>query len=188
MKSVASFIFFLGAFFIIGGAANISDPLPAIVEGSGFAFTPTAYAASTDYPSRLSIPSIKLAASVAPVGVDPDGAMSVPVAPNTVGWYKNGTVPGKTGSAVLDAHVYLAFRDLKKVKVGDSIYVTGQSGKLSKFVVSGIGKYRYTNVPLGDLFTMNDAARLNLITCAGKWLPSKGTYDHRLIVYAKLAG
>src|SRR5581483_3191518 len=75
-------------------------------------------------PSRLAIPSIRLAALIEPVGTDADGSMSVPIAPNAVGWYASGTVPGEWGTAVLDAHVYLAFRNLKNVKKGSNIYVT----------------------------------------------------------------
>jgi sortase A len=139
-------------------------------------------------PSRLTIPTIKLTASIKPVGTDSQGAMAVPVIPNTVGWYKNGTVPGALGSAVLDAHVYLAFKNLKKIKTGDSIYVETQNGSKLRFIVSRIASYLYTNVPMTTLFSLNDDKHLNLITCAGAWLADQGTYDHRLAVYTTLAG
>ncbi len=139
------------------------------------------------YPSQLVIPSIKLAAPIRPVGLDLNGAMAVPTVPNTVGWFAAGTMPGEMGSAVLDAHIYLAFRNLKKTKVGDSVYVTTKDGAALRFVVSAIRSYAYNAVPLGDLFALNDSKRLNLITCAGIWLPRQHTYDHRLVVYAELA-
>jgi sortase (surface protein transpeptidase) len=152
---------------------------------------PTALAApdpSNHLPASLSIPSIKLVASIAPVGTDSDGAMAVPIVPKTVGWYKDGTIPGTPGSAVLDAHVYLAFKTLKNVKTGDSVYVTNQSGTKLHFVVSATRTYFYTKVPAQTLFAQNDGgAHLNMITCSGTWLPSQGTYDHRLVVYATLA-
>jgi sortase (surface protein transpeptidase) len=143
---------------------------------------------SNRLPISLSIPSIKLVASIAPVGTDSDGAMAVPTIPKTVGWYKDGTIPGTPGSAVLDAHVYLAFKTLKNVKTGDNIYVTSQSGKKLHFIVSATKTYFYTQVPAQTLFAQNDGdAHLNMITCSGTWLPSQGTYDHRLVVYATLA-
>jgi len=138
-------------------------------------------------PALLSIPSIKLTALIQPVGTEADGSMSVPLAPDTVGWYASGTLPGTFGSAVLDAHIYLAFKNLKNVKVGNPLYIAQSDGSWLRFVVTGTKTYAYQNVPLGKLFGANDKKYLNLITCAGKWLPAKGTYDRRLVVYATLA-
>ena len=138
-------------------------------------------------PSHLSIPSIKVSAAIQPVGVDLDGKMSVPTTANTVGWYKNGTLPGETGSAVLDAHVYLAFKNLRKLKLGSDIYVTTKDGTRLRFVVATTRLYRYDQVPAEKLFESADGAHLNLITCAGTWLPGAQTYDERLVIYANLA-
>lgn len=180
MKKIFAFLAVVSAFIFSPGATRS----PAV----RIAPTAVASAAAAPASSWLTIPAIDLAAFIQPVGTDPDGSMSVPTIPNTVGWYNGGTAPGAIGSAVLDAHVYLAFKNLKKMKVGSSIYVTESNGSQLHFVVQSIKNYYYTAVPLRKLFAANDAARLNLITCAGKWLPAKGTYDHRLVVYAKLVG
>jgi len=138
-------------------------------------------------PAHLSIPSIKLAATIQPVGTDPDGKMSVPTIQNAVGWYKDGTLPGDEGSAVFDAHVYLAFKNLKNVKPGSDIYVIGASGARLHFVVSSAKTYAYNRVPIEKLFGVAvDGQHLNLITCAGTWLPKAGTYSQRLVLYANL--
>jgi len=104
-----------------------------------------------------------------------------------VGWYKGGTVPGQEGSAVLDAHVFAAFSALHSLSVGDSIYVTQADGSKLHFVVSDMQYYKLADVPAQTLFNRSGGAYLNLITCAGTYIPAAGTYDHRLVVYTTLA-
>src|SRR6185295_18315844 len=103
---------------------------------------------------------------------------------NKVGWYEPGTLPGNSGSAVLDAHVYAAFKNLRYAKVGDDIYVKTRSGKLLHFRAEESLVYKTSQVPLQQLFNRTDVPRLNLITCAGKLTKDRSTYDHRLILYA----
>ena len=140
-----------------------------------------------DYPVELIIPSIKLDYRVLQVGVNEKGEMDVPNG-NTkdVGWYEGGTIPGNMGSAVIDAHVFAAFKNLRYVKVGDDIYVVTRSGKKLHFRAEESLVYKTPQVPAEVLFNRSDARRLNLITCAGKYIPRLETYDHRLIVYAVL--
>lgn len=143
---------------------------------------PTAIMSNT-----LRIPSIKFKSLVIPVGLNAKGEMDVPDGEsNNVGWYKYGPEPGEVGSAVLDAHVYAAFENLKDVAVGDSIYVTNADGDELHFVVEETTTTRLEETSAARLFERTDKARLNLITCAGTYIASKGTYDHRLIVYAVL--
>lgn len=139
-------------------------------------------------PTRLQIPRIKLDAPVQNVGINDKGEMDVPSGKsNNVGWYAYGTKPGEVGSAVMDAHVFAAFSKLKNVKVGDHLYVSTEAGEQLDFVVSETRVYKLEEVPREKLFAQNDTERLNLITCAGKYISSRRTYSHRLIVYATLA-
>lgn len=138
-------------------------------------------------PERLVIPSIDLNVPVVGVGVNGSGEMDVPDGSSkSVGWYKYGTLPGNWGSAVLDAHVFAAFSDLRSVKVGSDIYVKTSEGENLHFVVTDSRLYKLGELPPEYLFARADARRLNLITCAGKLLPDGSTYDHRLVVYAEL--
>lgn len=138
-------------------------------------------------PAELIIPSIQLDAPIQKVGTNTKGEMDVPNGrTNNVGWYEFGTIPGKRGSAVLDAHVFAAFSNLNKVKAGDDIYVVNAAGTKLHFVVSGAMTYALNDVPLNLLFNQNDGAHLHLITCAGQLTPDRSTYDHRLVVYADL--
>ena len=140
-------------------------------------------------PAQLIIPAISLNAPIVGVGVNDKGEMDVPNgATNQVGWYKEGTLPGALGSAVLDAHVFAAFKNLNKVKVGDSISVMTEGGRQIRWVISRVAVYSLADVPNEEMFTEADQPRLNLITCAGTFLPGQGTYSHRLVVYATLSG
>ncbi|QQG37705.1 MAG: class F sortase [Candidatus Kaiserbacteria bacterium] len=142
-----------------------------------------------DMPVRVRIPSIKLDSPIENMGINAKGEMDVPDgATNNVGWYKDGTVPGFTGSSVFDAHVYAAFAKLRYVKVGDEIFVTTAGGKTLRFVVSDSRVYKLNELTSDMLFAQKDAKRLNLITCAGKFVKAIDTYDKRLVVYAIFTG
>jgi LPXTG-site transpeptidase (sortase) family protein len=142
---------------------------------------------SPDLPTHLSIPSIKVSSRIVSVGINSKGEMDVPSgSTKNVGWYKYGTAPGDTGSAVLDAHVFAAFSNLHALRVGSDIYVTTANNNTLHFVVQETRLYKLGEVPATVLFNRSDTQRLNLITCAGKLTANHSTYDHRLVVYAVL--
>ncbi len=158
--------------------APAATPMPA----------PRVVRAGSEVPVRLRIPSIDMTVPIVPVGLNKKGEMDVPSGnSNNVGWYKYGTVPGHTGSAVLDAHVFAAFEDLRHVPIGADIYVDTEGGERLHFVVQDSRVYKLSELTSQMLFGRNDAKRLNLITCAGTFVKSIDTYDHRLVVYAVLA-
>jgi sortase A len=153
---------------------------------------PYVAATSTD-PVRLIIPKLNIDAAVQDVGLTKAGAMGVPNNFTDVAWYKLGVRPGKLGSAVIDGHVdnglSLAgvFKHLSDIQIGDDVFVQEEDGSRLHFVVTDIQSYPYQDAPAPDIFTRADAARLNLITCEGVWIPSGKTYDHRLVVYTELS-
>ncbi len=149
---------------------------------------PHSFTTQTAQPVRLIIPSIGLSAPVDSVGLNDKGEMDVPNGDTTeVGWYKNGTLPGNVGSAVIDAHVFAAFDQLQNLKVGSEVYVENADGARLKFVVSDSRIYKLGELTSGMLFGKHDARRLNLITCAGAPTSDGSTYTHRLVVYTTLA-
>jgi sortase (surface protein transpeptidase) len=172
-------------------ASDVSAPsAPLFPPEAGVERAAAAQEAPTpdpDYPVRIALPSIGLDTSVVEVGVTKTGEMDVPSGKTKdVGWYKDGTVPGEVGSAVMDAHVYAAFDKLKYLKVGADIYVVARSGKSLHFRVTDSRIYKLGELPIDLLFNQSDAKRLNLITCAGSYSRTLGTYDHRLVAYAVL--
>jgi len=116
--------------------------------------------------------------------------MAVPMSYDNVGWYRLGTAPGHTGSAVIAGHVTNGlrmpgvFNRLAELQIGDEVIVETNAGEQIRFVVSDVQTYPYDKVPRDRLFNRADDQRLNLVTCEGGWLASKRTYDQRVVVYA----
>lgn len=139
------------------------------------------------YPERILIPAIGLNSPVIQVGVNTLGEMDVPDgSSNNVGWYKHGTIPGTTGSAVMDAHVFAAFKKLKKAQVGDRIYVLNGRGETVTFKIISSKVYPRAEVPMETIFTDVRGSYLNLITCEGRYSIRDATYSDRRVVYAEL--
>lgn len=138
-------------------------------------------------PTLLSIPAIGLSNRIVPVGINSKGEMDVPSG-NTkdIGWYAKGVIPGNTGSAVMDAHVYAAFSKLEEVKKGDLITVTLSDGTERTFKVTRTKTYALSALEPEELFNRQGGRYLHLITCAGELTPDGSTYTHRLVVYATL--
>jgi len=163
------------------------------LEDTTIAGLPSVEIPPEESPARIEIPSIRVDADVQDVGVGRSGNMAVPSNYSDVGWYRYGTVPGQTGSAVIDGHVDngfglpAVFNRINELQPGDSIYVVTETGRELHFVVEEIGSYAVDAVPLETLFNRADRPRLNLITCEGTWIPEKKMYDGRFVVYAVLA-
>lgn len=144
--------------------------------------------ANSRTPAFVAIPSVGIDASIEPVGINEKGEMAVPDgSTDTVGWYRYGTVPGEVGSAVLAAHVYAGFKKLRGIEPGAEIAVLSHAGETLRYVVEEVKLTPLAEVSPYFLFERADTARLNLITCAGKFDKKLGTYTHRLVVYAVLA-
>jgi sortase A len=141
-----------------------------------------------DLPTWIMAPSINLFSPIENVGINDKGEMAVPSGfSNSVGWYEYGVVPGDTGTAVLDAHVFAAFQNLDKIQAGEYIYVFMQSGKILSFEVKQTSLYDLSALSPYTLFEpMNPGKKLNLITCAGDFIYNRSTYSHRLVVSAEL--
>lgn len=142
---------------------------------------------ATDHPYWIYAPSISLSSPIQNVGSNSKGEMVVPSGKsNHVGWYKDGVVPGETGTAVLDAHVFAAFKNLSRLSTGSDIFIYMKSGKILHFITVASNLYSLSNLSPYTLFAPTMAKQINLITCAGSLTPDHMTYDHRLIVSAKL--
>jgi len=147
--------------------------------------------ATSSLPSRLVIPSLGINAHIQHVGENAQGNMRAPDNFTDVSWYEYGTVPGNVGSSVIAGHVDNGlgldgvFKHLSDITIGTDVYIETGGGAKLHFIVSDIEVYPYQSVP-ATLFTQNDAARLNLITCYGTWVTGGDTYDHRTVVYTRL--
>jgi len=147
----------------------------------------------SELPVRLLIPAINLNAEVQHIGLAPDnsGEMDVPSNFTDVGWYQPGTRPGMRGSAVIAGHYNgksipkAVFYDLGKLKVGDEVIIMSAERIEDIFYVVRVETYDY-DAPTEEVFLSDDGkARLNLITCGGKWLSEKNVFDKRTVVFTQ---
>lgn len=142
-------------------------------------------------PVHLIIPSINVDAAVQDIGLTEQGAMDVPDNTTDVGWYKLGSLPGETGSAVISGHFdgregnFGVFNNLNKLKPGDKIYVLNDQGTTTTFAVRESRTYNpgYAD----EVFFPNDnGVHLNLVTCDGVWDKNKKSYSKRLVVFTDI--
>lgn len=182
---------YLGAFtvYVTGNVENST-------LGYQAAATETAYeyrlASGPITPDTISIPSIDVETTVEKVGVTAEGDMAVPSTYETVGWYREGYLPGEAGHAVIAGHYdngkgdTAVFWELDELAIGDEIEIANESGERLVFVVTDINEYEFDNAPLEEIYGPSEAPRLSLITCEGAWLDDLDTYQKRLVVTAEL--
>ncbi|WP_127503983.1 class F sortase [Actinoplanes solisilvae] len=149
-------------------------------------------AAPVDAPVRLTVPALKLDATVDPVGIDRrSGDFAVPPSVDRVGWYRFG--PGfsaTTGSIVVAGHVDSAaegegaFFRLGALRTDDVITLAGPGERTRTFRVVARERYRKTAIPLGKYFARDGAARLTLITCGGPFDARTRHYRDNVVVTA----
>lgn len=142
-------------------------------------------------PVRLKIPNLNVDATIESVGLTAKGAMGVPNNTANVGWFYLGPRPGENGSAVIAGHFNKengepgVFANLYTLKKGDKLFVEDNRGMSVVFVVQEIRNHdsEYAD----EVFTRNDKAYLNLVTCEGIWDEVKKSYSKRLVVFADVA-
>lgn len=169
----------------------IQKPLPTKVVWSTVT-VPTPIPTSTvAVPVRLIIPRIGVNARVENVGITTTGDLATPQQNpwDGVGWYSNGPRPGEEGSAVINGHLDrpggypAAFWNLRYLQAGDTLMVVNAQEKTMHFHVLRIASYSPQAAPVQDIFGMTGGIYLNLITCAGTWIPSQHQTTLRLVVY-----
>lgn len=133
--------------------------------------------------NHLSIASIGLVAPIVNVGVTATNNIDVP-AGKQVGYWTGSATPGTSGAVFLDGHVDGVFASLQRVSVGQTFSMIYSGQTLAYRVVhkevvdlAGIDMNRALSVYGGA------AEGLNIMTCAGNFVPSMDTYDKRLVVY-----
>ncbi|GAA2529033.1 class F sortase [Winogradskya humida] len=148
--------------------------------------------AATDKPVRLTIPALRVAVPVTPVGIDSStGDLAIPENVNTVGWYRFGPdFSATTGSIVIAGHVDSAdagkgalFR-LDTLRAADTVTLTGADGHTRTFRVTARERYRKTAIPLDKYFSRDGSVRLTLITCGGPFDSRTRHYRDNVVVTA----
>ncbi len=142
-------------------------------------------------PVRLAVPARGVDTAVDPVGVEPDGQMTIPADVGRVGWYRFGPAPGDDGSAVIAGHVddreqgLGAMAPLRDAAVGDEVVVTDAAGTAGRWRVVSREVIEKQVLPLDRLFAREGPPRLTLITCGGPFLAEFGSYRDNVVVVAE---
>ena len=143
---------------------------------------------------HLLIPRIKVNAPVDPVNTNASGAMAVPTNQpwEHVGWYMNGPYPGTQGSAVIDGHLDrpggfpAVFWNLRQLQPGDQVFYDSPGRPRLRFRVTKVAFYTPAQAPVQAIFNNRRGRFLNLVTCAGTWIPAIHQTTLRLVVYTTM--
>ncbi|MET8230776.1 class F sortase [Micromonospora sp. NPDC005298] len=148
---------------------------------------------SASRPVRLTVPAIKVAAPVAPVGQARDGSIAVPPLErhNETGWYDRGPTPGESGPAVIVGHVDTksgpsVFYDLGKLKPGDLIEVARADRSTVVFTVDTVEHFPKDRLPAERIYGHDGPPGLRLITCGGQFIGGRTGYADNVIAFASL--
>ena len=153
---------------------------------------PKAAAARKPATPRFKVAKVAIDAPMLAAGTMPNGAMGVPTDPQAVGWNEIGLWTANPGTTVIDGHSELqgsvpgVFARLKELRVGDTLTVESVDGTHLTYVIRQVKMYKATD-NFYDVFAPAPGTHLNLITCAGAWDNSIGTYAQRLVIFADLA-
>ena len=121
-----------------------------------------------------------------------DGAMQDPTGPFVVSWYKETAKLGQRGNAVMAGHLdywdvgEAVFYNLDDVVKGDEIEVTGEDGKVYKYMVDWTKLYQ-SNADaeaIQEIVGETPVEALTLITCGGPFDFDNGVYLQRFVVRA----
>ncbi|MGW0117827.1 class F sortase [Streptomyces sp. NPDC003327] len=152
---------------------------------------PAPAASAVPVPRELVIPRLGLRAPIDPVGVADDGQMEVPKDPDRVGWYRYSPAPGADqGSSVVVGHVDAkglglgVLYGLTEVRQGDRVRVVRDDGTTLTYEITARRTLGKTALVRSAVFDREGPAVLNLVTCAGPYLPDKGGYQNNLVVTA----
>ena len=141
-------------------------------------------------PKRIVIPSIRVNASIVPVGLLANGDMQTP-RPGKVGWYTPGPAPGEQGPAVLIGHVDNTkgadvFYKLKWVEPGAEVFVYGADGEPAVFVIDSVEQQPKSDLPKDRIWAYTGNAVIRLITCGGEFDRTSKHYLSNVIAYGHL--
>lgn len=153
----------------------------------------SSYVVASDLARYIKIPKITVYARVTQVGLDSSGAVGTPSNTNDTSWYTGSAKPGVAGATLIDGHVsslnyHGVFHDLKNLVPGDSIQIIRGDGKILNYSVVTTRYYDNDNVDMSAVLSSITPGKsgLNLITCAGKFIPGTITFSQRVVVFAEL--
>lgn len=130
-----------------------------------------------------------------PLGLEASGRLAAPPdkGRNRAGWYKDGTSPGATGTAVIAGHVDnrhgpAVYYSLGSLKKGSAVQVVRTDGATAVFTVDAIEVYPAKAFPDKKVYGAASRPELRLITCGGGFDKKHQHYSGNVVAYAHLTG
>jgi len=144
-----------------------------------------------ELPVELWIPTVDVAAFVAPVGLTAEQHLDTPAFGES-GWYQFGPKPGDPGYAVMLGHIDSldgpdVFHQLHKLREGEDVHIRMSTGEVLTFRVDAVTRQPKNTLPESRMWQQSDVPRLALVTCAGKFDRDLRSYPDNLVVYATAA-
>lgn len=155
------------------------------------------YTVAADKPRYLTIPSLNGIdhARIVEIGTKNNGALATPYNIYDVGWYTGSSLPGATGTAIIDGHGGRpgvgVFGNLTLIKLGAVIEVEMGDGRLYTYKVvdtatKALGEEADAYMLEAFHSPEKGKSSLTLITCTGDYWLKQRTYSHRFFVRAVL--
>ena len=141
-------------------------------------------------PVRVQVEGTGIDLEVVPVGIEDNGAMTIPDNHVQAGWYQYGPAPGAdAGSSVLAAHVdsqteVLPIAGLKNVTPGTRVKVTREDGSQVVYQTQQVENIAKRSLDGHRLFDRTGDHLLKLVTCGGKWLDTENDYEDNVVLTA----
>ncbi|GEM_PF-1734423 len=175
----------------------VQEQRPVVVQERAQTVQP-ATVSRGEVPTSIQIPAIGVNTSIAPLGLDAEGAMAAPEGPFEVGWYYPGARPGERGNVLLDGHVDWTNREtgvpfgavfwrLRELRHGNEIYISA-GGRTYTYVVEKTVTLAWNDPSGVNYLQATDTPTATIITCGGVFDRAAHNYSHRIIAVARLAG
>ncbi|WP_246868591.1 class F sortase [Saccharopolyspora sp. ASAGF58] len=176
---------------VFGPAGADSAPPPAAAPAP---VVPATSVPGDPHPIGIAMPSIRVASSLVPLGLNADGSVQVPPieTPRQAGWYDGGAGAGEVGPFVVLGHVdsYTeagVFYRLRDLRAGDRIRVDRRDGSQVTYLVDRIERFPKDKFPTDAVYGDVPRPEIRLITCGGDFDKSRRSYEDNLIVFGHLA-
>jgi hypothetical protein len=174
----------------VGAPGPGPAPAPVVAAVAPAPPVPGATVAVADVrPVALRVPDAGVSVDLIDLGLDPAGALEVPVDPADAGWFRLGPAPGERGPAVIAGHVDSragpgVFYRLREMEPGDEVTVERADGQQVRFRVTGVLAVDKDEFPTDAVYGPTPLAELRLITCGGEFDRAEGSYVGNVIVSA----
>lgn len=153
------------------------------------------YRVAPDKPRYFSLPVLGIHnARILQVGKDPKThEIGTPPGIYDVGWFNQSGLPGNNQAIILDGHnggptKDGIFKRLSNAAIGNNLTIERGDGQIFNYKITENYILKLDDFDQGAmnkvLAKINNQETVAIITCSGRWLKDKQTYDQRTIVKA----